>query len=184
MGISRGPQVQAWYATRTHSFVSIVAPMSGQRAGHEIVDDPMAKNLWVTTDTHAETPPMGQSTQDLSGDLVRGVAGSRLENGMTSEFMNVLILIDSRQVNQHSLGAIADYVTMLVLTRSALNGCNELPSVIDLLSRDCGERPPPQGITSADEAYLKALYASNLEMNVSLERGEIHDRMLKQIAGH
>jgi hypothetical protein len=73
---------------------------------------------------------------------------------------------------------------MLALTRSALGGCNELPSVIDLLSRDCGERPPPQAVTTADEAYLKALYASNLEMNVSLERGEIHDRMLRQIVGH
>jgi hypothetical protein len=176
--------IQAWYATRTHSFVAIEAPTSGQRAGHEIVDDPMARNLWITTDTHAQNPPMGQSTQDSTGDLVRGVAGSRLENGMTSEFVNVLILIDSRQVNEHPLRAIADYVAMLMLTRSALGGCNELPSVIDLLSRDCGERPPPPGITSSDEAYLKALYASNLEMNVSLERGEIHDRMLRHIVGH
>jgi hypothetical protein len=176
--------VQAWYATRTHSYVAIEAPASGQRASHEIVDDPMSKNLWLTTDTHAESAPMGESTQDASGDLVRGVAGSRLENGMLSEFVNVLILIDSRQVTGHSLRAIADYVAMLALTRSALGGCNELPSVIDLLSRDCGERPPPQAVTSADEAYLKALYASNLEMNVSLERGEIHDRMLRQIVGH
>jgi hypothetical protein len=92
-----------------------------------------------------------------------------------------MILIDSRQVNRHSLSAIADYVAMLALTRSTLGGCNELPSVIDLLSPDCGARPPPEGITSADEAYLKALYSSNLEMNVSLERGEIHDRMLRKI---
>jgi hypothetical protein len=176
--------IQAWYATRTHSFVSIVAPMSGQRAGHEIVDDPMAKNLWITTDAHGEAPPMGETDLDLRGDLVRGVAGSRLENGMRSEFVNVMILIDTGQVNQHPLGAITDYVAMLTLTHSALGGCNELPSVIDLLSRDCGARPPPQGITAADEAYLKALYASNLEMNVNLERGEIHDRMLKQIVRH
>ena len=175
--------IQAWYATRTHSYVAIEAPTSGQRSSHEIVDDPMSTNLWLTTDTHAESPPMGQSTQDSAGDLVRGVAGSRLENGMMSEFVNVLIIIDSGKVNAHSLQSIADYVAMLALTRSALGGCNELPSVIDLLSRDCGERPPPQAVTAADEAYLKALYASNLEMNVSLERGEIHDRMLRHIVG-
>jgi hypothetical protein len=51
----------------------------------------MSKNLWLTTDTHAGSPPMGQNTQDSGGDLVRGVAGSRLENGMMSEFVNVLI---------------------------------------------------------------------------------------------
>jgi hypothetical protein len=85
-------------------------------------------------------------------------------------------------VSQYSLAAIADYIAMLALTHASLGGCSELPSIIDLLSADCGARPLPQSITAADASYLKALYSSNLEMKVSLERGEIHDRMLRDIS--
>jgi len=38
-------------------------------------------------------------------------------------------------------------------------------------------------MTSADGAYLKALYSANLELNLNFEQGEIHDRMLPILAG-
>jgi hypothetical protein len=63
----------------------------------------------------------------------------------------------------------------------SLDGCNLLPSIIDILSADCGNRAKPQGITEADTAYLKALYSSNLETHVNLEQGEMRDQMLKSI---
>src|SRR5262249_42405903 len=124
-----------------------------------------------------------QGPLDIPGDMVHGSANSRLKTEVSSQFANVLIIIDSRQTSQYPLGALADYVAMLVLTRTSLSGCNELPSVTDLLSHDCGTRERPQSITEADRAYLKALYASSLESNTSLARGEIHDRMLRQIVG-
>jgi hypothetical protein len=109
-------------------------------------------------------------------------SGSHLSE-VSSEFVNVLILIDSTQVKRYPLDAIADYVAMLALTRTSLDGCSELPSVIDLLSPDCGERGKPQGVTAADTAYLNALYATRLELKVSLARGEIRNRMLREIEG-
>jgi hypothetical protein len=102
---------------------------------------------------------------------------------VSSEFVNVLILIDSTQVKRYSLDVIADYIGVLALTRTSLVGCSELPSVIDLLSPDCGARAKPQGITTADAAYLKALYAARLQLKVNLARGEIRDRMQREILG-
>jgi hypothetical protein len=171
--------IKAWYATRTRSYAVMGASALGS-AG-----TPILGSHGSIAGSDAGTPgaalPMGQSPLDSTFDSVVGGSVGRLQTGLRSEFANVLILIDSNQVSQYSLGAIADYIAMLALTRASLGGCNELPSIIDLLSPDCGARPPPQGITAADNAYLKALYSFNPEMKVSLERDEIHDRMLREI---
>jgi hypothetical protein len=173
--------VQAWYVTRTHSDARITAG-SGVRMGH----DPSFSQAmsWEINHYNPDASlPLQQGPIDMPGDVIHGSSNSRLKTEVSSQFVNVLILIDSRQANQYALGVIADYVAMLVLTHTSLGGCNELPSVTDLLSQDCGTREKPQGITAADLAYLKALYASSLETNTSLARGEIHDRMLHQIVG-
>ena len=40
----------------------------------------------------------------------------------------------------------------------SLDGCNALPSIIDLFSAACADHPEPTGLTETDTAYLKALY--------------------------
>jgi hypothetical protein len=140
-------------------------------------------SAWYTTGTRTYG---GGWTIDEDQPLANAQApgsASRLSAGMLSGFANVLIIVDSRQISDHSLHSIADYVAMLVLTRTSLSGCSELPSIIDLLSADCAGRAPPDSITEADIAFLKALYSSNLEMNVNLEQGEMRDQMLKMIKG-
>jgi hypothetical protein len=173
--------IKAWYATRTRSYAVMGASALGS-AGTPILGS-QGSIAGSAAGTPGPALPMGQSPLDSTFDSVVGGSGGRLQTGLRSEFANVLILIDSNQVSQYSLGAIADYIAMLALTRASLGGCNELPSIIDLLSPDCGARRPPQSITAADNAYLKALYSSNPEMKVSLERDEIHDRMLREILG-
>ena len=106
-----------------------------------------------------------------------GEPASRLGTEGLTGFVNVLIIVDSGEVAEYSLKQIADYVAMLVLTRTSLDGCSELPSIIDILSADCADRAPPDAITEADISFLKALYAANLEMNLNLERGDIRDQM-------
>jgi hypothetical protein len=110
-------------------------------------------------------------------------SASRFSVGMVSSFGNVLVIADSRKITQLSLSSIADYVAMLVLTRTSVDGCNELPSIIDLLSADCGGRTPPDAITPADIAYLKALYSADLEKSLIHEEGDIHDRMSGELLG-
>jgi hypothetical protein len=80
---------------------------------------------------------------------------------------------------------VSDYIAVLTLTKiSSLDTCSELPSIIDLLSSTCGSRTKPDSITAADIAFLKALYSSDIEHNLSVELGDMHDRMLTAISGH
>ena len=75
--------------------------------------------------------------------------------------------------------AVADYIGVLALTRLvSLDTCSELPSIVDLFSTDCGSRAKPGSITAADTAFLRALYASDLEQNLSTERADMHDHMM------
>ena len=137
----------------------------------------------LTTSVDGHTPTIRSGLQiDNQWDPVIGQAGSHLGHHNRSEFARVTVIVDTSALREHSLQSIADYIAMLVLTRTGLDGCNALSSILDLLSPDCGARPPPHH-TGADLAYLKALYASNLEVRLNLERGELHDRMLRAIKG-
>jgi hypothetical protein len=139
---------------------------------------------WYTTGTHTfggDWRTDDDRTLVNVGGLEEGA--SRLTSHMLTGFVNVLIIVDSREVARHSIKQIADYVTMLALTRTSVEGCSELPSIIDVLSADCAGRAPPETITEADVSFLKALYASNLEMNLNIERGEMRDQMRKTIKG-
>jgi hypothetical protein len=101
-----------------------------------------------------------------------------------SEIVNIAIIVDATRTRGYSLRTVADYIAVLALTQASLDGCNALPSVIDLFSPDCSARTSPTSITPADVAYLKALYSSDLERRVSMERGEMRNRMLKTIEAH
>src|SRR5579862_9674862 len=136
----------------------------------------------LTTSVDGHTPTIrGGLHIDNQWDPVIGQAGSHLGHHNRSEFARVTVIVDLSALREHTLQSIADYIAMLVLTRTGLDGCNALSSILDLLSPDCGGRPPPSSITDADLSYLKALYASNLEVRLNLERGELHDRMLRAI---
>ena len=112
-----------------------------------------------------------------------GVAGSHLGRRTRSEFAHVLIIADSRQLARYPLHSIADYMALLSLTRMAqLDHCAPLPSITDLLASDCTSAPA-EALTAADRAYLKALYSADLEQNLNLERGEVHEQMMRAIGG-
>jgi hypothetical protein len=164
LGYSEHPQelgsfthpIQAWYVTGTRSVNSAAA---------------------VLVDSHLS------SCDRDSLNCLFGEAGSLLGSALRSEFVYVTVIADAHALVEYRLQAVADYIAMLVLTRTALDGCNPLPSIVDLLSPDCGTRPRPQGITEADTAFLRALYSSNLELKVNFEKGEMRSRMLKSIEG-
>jgi hypothetical protein len=152
--------IQAWYVTGTRAFVmqyiygNYYPPPN---AGGLAVDDPFV--------------PIAGQNHWLFGDDAR------------SEFVYVTVIADAHALVEYRLQAVADYIAMLVLTRTALDGCNPLPSIVDLLSADCVAGARPQGITDADTAFLRALYSSNLELKVNFEKGEMGRRMLKSIEG-
>jgi hypothetical protein len=151
-------QIRAWYSTATYT--------SG--AGWTVDSD--KPPIWISD------PPVKINVQDAG-------SGGRITKTMRSGFTNVLVIADAKQVSKHSLRAIADYISMLVLTRTAVDGCSELPSIVDLFSADCAARTPPDSVTTADSAYLKALYTADLENNLNFEQNDLHDRMAREVLG-
>ncbi len=128
----------------------------------------------------SRTRPVAEWNETMGGSDF----ASYFTNGLTSELVQVLVIVDTNKVAGNSLQSISDYIAMLVLTRTgSLEGCNELPSIIDLLSSGCGTRDKPQALTTADTAYLKALYSANLEMKLSIEQVDMRDRMVTSITG-
>jgi len=107
-----------------------------------------------------------------------GFDGSRLRD-VVSEIGFVLVVVNAEKVARYSLTTISDYVAMVVLTRTALNGCSVLPSIIDLLSPDCGPRERPILLTDADKAFLKAMYGTRFGVRVNVERGQINENFVR-----
>jgi hypothetical protein len=95
-------------------------------------------------------------------------------------FDNVLVVVDKRRIPGLSLGVLADYAAMLALTQPAsLDGCNALPSIIDLFSAACADQPEPTGLTESDTAYLKALYTGGQTLPPGWQApGDIAGRMV------
>jgi hypothetical protein len=58
--------------------------------------------------------------------------------------------------------------------------CDPLPSILDLMSSNCGKRERPRAMTAGDLAFLKALYYKNTGLSRSLTRSQIQDNMLRQ----
>lgn len=93
----------------------------------------------------------------------------------------VMLVVDTTKVAGYTIGAIADYVTMLSLSIvQSPDYCDPLPSILDLLSSGCSARDPPMAMTAGDFAFLKALYSRNSWSRPSLSRDEIQDNMLRQ----
>jgi hypothetical protein len=178
--------IQSWYLTGTRAVDGVNLPDSSFGNAYTCQCTPTEK-----ADMQIEQgipPPLSTGlTVDVPGSdgtTVTGLAGSYFTKGLTSEFIHVLIIVDTRKVAGNSLRSLSDYIAMLALTRiGSLDGCNELPSIIDLLSSGCGEREKPQALTDADTAYLKALYSADLEANLNIEQGDMRDRMVKVIMG-
>jgi hypothetical protein len=172
--------IQAWYETGTRSMETQFAE----------IPDPFGAYHPPFVDGRpgsSETPllPGAQIDSDATAGGLQpsGIAGSHLTRGLRSEFLHVMIIVDSELVAPYPLDSVADYLAMLSLTRMAqLDQCAPLPSITDLLASGC-TAPAANSLTAADRAYLRALYSSDLEQNLNLERAEVRGHMMRQIEG-
>ncbi|HEX3836933.1 MAG TPA: hypothetical protein VHW25_08230 [Steroidobacteraceae bacterium] len=203
LGSSRSPSdatshraIQSWYTTGTRvmtGWTPPAPPITGPGGSIVIGAQAVGPNLMMALQQGVDaSTPAGA----VAGDGARidpaygggyagfGNAASYFTKGFTSEFLQVLVVVDTRKIATDSLSSISDYISMLALTRTeSLDGCSELPSIIDLLSSGCGRRAKPLALTATDTAYLKALYSADLEKNLNLEQGDMRDRMVTTITG-
>jgi hypothetical protein len=135
---------------------------------------------WYVTATRGANGT--ESIDSEFGGMAGGRAGSRLTSGLSSVFRYVLVIADTSKVVDYTIGSVSDYITMLVFSQAAsLDACDELPSILDLLSSSC-QRTKPDALTAGDMAYLKGLYSADLELVLTLERSSIHNEMLRALA--
>jgi hypothetical protein len=114
-------------------------------------------------------------------DNFRGTTGcgdkAKFTACLTSEFAHVLVVVDTKRMQDFGPGLISDYVVMVALAQpKSLDGCNVLPSVIDLFSQGCPNFGM-EGLTRADVAYLTALYKTNLEARKAGQETDIAEKM-------
>ena len=115
------------------------------------------------------------------GEVPAGRLGSRLTTGRSSLIVFVLVVADTRKLLNFSIGSISDYIAVLTLSRpTSLDGCEALPSIIDLMSPICGATSDSTAITAGDIAFLRALYAVNMEEPLSLQRNDMQNKMLRE----
>jgi hypothetical protein len=148
--------IQAWHVTATVGGWGAVGITEGPSYS-EVVDDP---------DNH---PPAGCGDKPAFTSCLQSV------------FKNVFVIVDNKFLADHSVGLVADYLVMVALAEpNSLEGCNELPSVVDLYAKSaCPEREVPDGLTPADASFLTALYSADPEGKRWAAENDIAGRMAK-----
>ncbi len=166
---SFGQPIQGWYVTATRN-----------DTGLEVTDNPMP--------VRQGSSPISSSSPAHwleSGTSPPGDAGSRLSTGLTSLIAHALILVDTKKVAGYPIGAVSDYLAMMVLTQTrASDECGRLPSILDLMASHCDASDKPDAMTAGDLAFLRALYAIDLRESLALEGSDIRTHMMRQFEGH
>jgi hypothetical protein len=108
--------------------------------------------------------------------------GSRLRSSSRRELTRMLAIVDATRLQNVSLGALADYLTMIALVQAdPAAELGDVPSILTLFrDRDAG-RAPPAELTAWDLSFLKALYATPADLQPSRQRGAIGARMLDEL---
>jgi hypothetical protein len=121
---------------------------------------------------------------DLKAPPLTGRAGSRLGNDMSSELVHALIIADANKVSGQPIGAVADYIAVLALSRwQGLERCTGLPTILNLMADGCDAEDRPEAAAPADIALLTGLYQVNAREAGTLQRAEIADLMRKAAGG-
>lgn len=138
---------------------------------------------WRGDESIDEADPLLPLETDIvfQGKHPAGLPGSRLSSHISSAIVNVVIVADTNKIVGRPIGAIADYIAVLTLTQAfASERCGTLPSIVDLMVPDCGDKENLTGVTAGDLAFLRALYKTDIEAVLPLERSAIHTSMMRQ----
>jgi hypothetical protein len=177
---------QAWYATGTRDL-----------RGNLQLDVANPNVLCDTGDTDTMSNTMGLSGgmridpnkyNNVLRDKVkycgnRFTTGNRVKDGLSSEIATVTIVASMDTVRYHELAAVADYLSLLILSQTeAFATCQQIDTVANLLIPGCDPGNRIKGLTLGDMAYLKALYRSDPGGTLAMQQQEIAAQMKKTLA--
>ena len=160
--------MQAWYTTATDDTRGRPQVDSGTSGGTTINIQPI----------HIGGPiqqPSGTITLNLPHASAQTVTGSRLNDGLSSELFNVLIVAEPAKLQAYGMGTLSDYAAMLALAQPSLEACEELPSISNLLAPNC--TATTERLTDGDLAYLRSLYKMGPADKLSVQRDQIRFQM-------
>lgn len=153
--------VQAWYSTATQDFYGFVQP-DGGRYNMNVLD----------------------YFKD-QGFYSMHVSGSRVGDGLKSQFTTAIILVDANKIAGQAIGPIADYIAMLALGQGQYyDECQPVPTITNFLAPNCESPMKPAGLTDVDMTYLRGLYHMSAGGSYLLERGSIAYAMKKELGGY
>lgn len=160
--------IQSWYTTAT-----------GDLNGAAQVDSAHSGGITVTLPSPPPTGPGGMEgtaqgtfTLNLPGASARTTTGSRLGDGLSSSFTNVIIIAEPGKLLDAEIGTLADYIVMLALSQPGpLDACEALPSITNLLVDGCANQVAT--ITDGDLAYLRGLYKMSPTGTLQMQRSQI-----------
>ena len=131
--------------------------------------------VWYNAELYSdEGTPLG----NLEGRANLRANATRIVFSDTRDLTSALIMVDSTRARGVNFGQLASYIAMLALAeiRAGADGA-DAPSILHLFSRPENDRPP--GLSSWDEAFLKALY--HTEQTDKQQLGEIKTTMIQEI---
>ena len=153
--------VQAWYSTATEDFYGFIsADLPSGSLGYGVMS-----NFGDTAIYHA--------------------SGSRLNDGLRSEFTTAVIIVDTTKIGGREIGPLSDYIAMLALSQAqSYDKCQDVPTITNLMASGCGAEMKPAALTDIDVTYLRGLYKMNPNGSFMGERGSIAFEMKKDLGGY
>jgi hypothetical protein len=105
---------------------------------------------------------------------------SRLSDGLRTGFRNVIVLADRDRLVNMEMGAVADYISFLVLAQPrSLDDCVSLPSILNSLAANCAVNSGE--LSAADIAYLSGLYRITTDQYLAAQKEQIAFQMKKAL---
>jgi len=168
--------VQAWYTTETIDLDGMHRMDSGRKLGNGIT---------LSNFSAFAMPSSGAANRDpidLPYAFYTRTTGNHIDNGLRTGLNHVIVVIDSTKLAGQQIIPLSDYISMLALTQlSSLDTCQELPSIVNLMAKDCDQRI--EGMTATDLAYLRGLYKMDGDKGYIFQQDEIADVMVGAVAG-
>jgi hypothetical protein len=179
--------IQAWYATETQDNKGVVSADSNTSQAPEcdsIADNTLEAGGNLTGGLHVNTARYNQvidQQQRYCGR--RNTTGSRVRDGVISHLAAVTVIASMDTVNYHELGAVADYLALVILSQTkAFETCEKMETVANLLVPRCDLNNRITGLMPGDIAFLKALYKADSGGTLVAQQAAIAGEMKKLLA--
>jgi hypothetical protein len=122
----------------------------------------------------------GKLIWDSGGGVATCVAGTKtnsasvLHTGFYPEFGFATTIVDANTVTGMPLSAVADYLALVTLSETRQRGaCQKLPSIANLMVKDCPAKDHVQALSESDLAMLTGLYHAPSNRMEALQKQSI-----------